>query len=178
MMITMHSILKDRYRRRSIILDSMVFSTSVLIAALAFGDRSIVDWLPFTTESVRPVIGIVAVCAFLGSLTSWLVDWKGKADAHDRAASAYTRVKFHLNPGDATRGDQELEQDLLLYEEVARNAVSVPDSMFLRLKAEHLMKVRLSRILDRSPGASLFWLKILLRLRHTRRAAGNSESNT
>lgn len=175
MMITMHSILRDSQKRRSVALDLMIFSSSVLIAALAFGDRVLIDWLHLTTESTRFAIGIVAVFTFLGSLTSWMVDWKGKADAHERAASAYTNAKFRLGSVDATTDDGELEQVLLLYEDIARSTVPVPDSKFLKLKSEHLMKVRLSRLLDRSPGASLRWVRIRLRFRHTRAALEESQ---
>ena len=35
MMITIHSILRDSYKRRSLALDLVIFSSSVLIAALA-----------------------------------------------------------------------------------------------------------------------------------------------
>ena len=198
MMITMHSTLRDRYRRRSVALDSVIFSSSVLIAALAFGDRSLVEWLRLssvliaalafgdrslvewlrlTTESTRLAIGTVAIVTFLASLMAWMVDWKGKADAHDRAASAYTSAKFRLAPIDASTGERDMEQVLLLYEEIARSTVPVPDSAFLKLKSEHLMKIRLSRLLDRSPGASIRCLKFRLRLRHTRKALDEAQDD-
>ena len=177
MMITMHSILRDRYRRRSVALDSIIFSSSVLIAALAFGDRSLVEWLRLTTESTRLAIGTVAIVTFLASLMAWMVDWKGKADAHDRAASAYTSAKFRLAPIDASTDERDMEQVLLLYEEIARSTVPVSDSAFLKLKSEHLMKIRLSRLLDRSPGASIRCLKFRLRLRHTRKALDEAQDD-
>ena len=151
-------------------LDSLVFSTSVLIAALAFGDSSLFEWLPLTTEATRIVIGITAVIIFLANLTSWMVDWKGKADSHARAALAYTNAKFRLDSVGDSSDERDIGQVLSLYEEAARSTVRIPDSMFLKLKSEHLMKIYLSRLLDRSPGASLLCLQIRLRLRHTQRA--------
>ena len=175
MMITMHSILRDSYKRRSVALDLVIFSTSVLIAALAFGDRVLIDWLHLTPDSTRFAIGIVAVLAFLAGLMSWMVDWKGRADAHDRAASSFTNAKFRLSSVDDMSDEGDMEQVLLSYEEIARNTVPVPDSKFLKLKSEHLMKVRVSRLLDRSPGACLPWVRLRLRLRHTRAALEESQ---
>ena len=170
MMITMHSILRDSYKRRSLALDLVIFSSSVLIAALAFGDRSLFEWLHLTADSTRLAIGLVSLVIFLSSLVAWMVDWKGKADAHDKAASAYTNTKFRLRSVDATTDVRDVEQLLSIYEETGLNTIPVPDSKFLKLKSEHLMKARLSRLLDRSPGASLCWLRFRLRLRHTRSA--------
>ena len=170
MMITMHSMLRDNYKRRAIGLDAVIFASTVVIAALAFGDPDVIEWLPLGSESTRFVIGCVAIFAFLASLTSWMVDWKGKADAHARAATAYTGAKFRLRSVDDGMDSRELTQILMQYEETARNAVPVPDSAFLRLKSEHLLKIRLSRLLDGSPATSLWLAKMRLRLRHTRTA--------
>lgn len=176
MMITMHSILRDSYKRRAVALDLVIFSSSVLIAALAFGDRAVVEWLHLNANSTRLAIGFVSVVTFLTSLVAWMVDWKGKADAHDRAASAYTNAKFRLRSVGPATDVRDLEQTLLLYEETGRNTVPVPDSRFLKLKSEHLMKIHLSRILNRSPGASLRWVRFRLRLRHTQSALEETEN--
>ena len=166
-MITMHSMLRDGYRRRAVGLDVVIFSSSALIAALAFGDPHLIDWLPLSDDSTRLIIGSVAIFTFLASLLAWMVDWKGKADAHGRAASAYADVKFRLRSVDDEMDSRELTQILMQYEETARTTVPIPDSEFLRLKSEHLLKIRLSRLLDRSPAACIRLARLRLRLRHT-----------
>ena len=47
MLITMHSILRDSNSRRAIALDSEMFLSSIVIAALAFVDLDLLDWLPW-----------------------------------------------------------------------------------------------------------------------------------
>ena len=47
MLITMHSILRDSNSRRAIALDSEMFLSSIVIAALAFVDPDLLDWLPW-----------------------------------------------------------------------------------------------------------------------------------
>ena len=170
MMISMHSILRDSYRRRAISLDAVLFSSAVVIATLAFGDPDLIDRLPLTTDSSKLTIGFVSILVFLASLTAWMVDWKGKADAHGRAASAYASTKFRLGSVDSETDSRELDQILMQYEETARSAVPIPDAQFLRLKSEHLLKIRLSRLLDRFPAVPIRFARLRLRLRHTKTA--------
>lgn len=178
MMITMHSILRDTYSFRTIVLDSAIFLSSIVIAALAFVDPDLLDWLPWAADSTRIMIGLVAVFTFFIGLVSARVDWKGKSDAHARAAAAYTQAKFKLNPTDSELNEEEIRRTLLQYEEIARTTITVPDSKFLRLKAEHYMKISLSRILDRFPAASIRLTRLRLRLRHSRNAWAEKEDSS
>lgn len=178
MMITMHSILRDTYSFRAIVLDSAIFLSSIIIAALAFVDPDLLDWLPWAADSTRIVIGLVAVFTFFIGLVSARVDWKSKSDAHARAAGAYTQAKFRLNPRDSELNEVEIRRILSQYEEIARTTITVPDSKFLRLKAEHYMKISLSRILDRFPAASIRLTRLRLRLRHSRNAWAEKEDSS
>ena len=94
MMVTMHSILRDDYGTRAIFLDCVIFASSIVIAALAFFDPRLFEWLPFKNDVTRVAIGVVAIITFLASILSWRVDWKGRANAHGRAAAAYAGAKF------------------------------------------------------------------------------------
>ena len=178
MMITMHSMLRDSYRRRAIFLDLVILTTSLIIAALAFGDSELFDWLPIGDNSSRLAIGLVSIITFSASFFAWMVDWKSKANAHERAASAYSAAKFLLGSVDSTTRTQEIEQILMKSEEAARSSIAIPEAAFLRLKSEHLLKIRISRILDRSPSACLLLVKLRLRLRHTKTALKQVQSET
>lgn len=170
MMVTMHSMLRDDYAKRAVLLDCVIFTSSVVIAALAFFDPTLFDWLPFGDGVTRIAIGIVAVIIFLSSIASWRVDWKGRADAHGRAAEAYAGAKFRLGEVNAATDAATIERALVEYEEIGRRAVSIPDKKFTRLKSEHLLKIHVSRALDETPGAPIRILRIIARVRHTREA--------
>lgn len=178
MLITMHSILRDSNSRRAIALDSAIFLSSIIIASLAFVDPKLVDWLPWAENSTRVTIGLVAVFTFFIGLVSARVDWKGKADAHARAAKAYTEVKFKLDLRNGEYAEEEIQHRFAQYEEVGRAAIPIPESQFLRLKSEHYKKISLSRILDRFPAASMRLTKLRLRIRHTRKAWGEKEDTS
>ena len=166
MMVTMHSALRDSYTRRATGLDALILSSSIAIAALAFVDPVLVEWLPWEIGVTRIVIGILAIVAFFASVMAWKVDWKGKADAHSRAASAYTKAKFGLEAIGGEGEERDLESVLMQYEETSRNSVAVPESKFLGLKSEHLMKALVSRVLDRYPAASVRLVMLRMRLHH------------
>ena len=167
MMVTMHSILRDSYARRATAFDSLVLLSSLVIAALAFFDPVLLDWLPWTIGSTRIAIGILAIISFFSGVVAWRVDWKGRAEAHNRAASDYTNVKFSLGAMALDMEDHELESLLIQCEGISKNSVAVPDSRFLALKSEHLLKTLLSRVLDRYPAASVRLVRLRIRLHQT-----------
>ena len=175
MMLTMHSMLRDRYSHRAFLLDALVFLTSIIIAALVFVDPGLLTWLPWSQASSRIAIGVVAIATIFLSLIAWRVDWKGKTEAHERAAGAYTQAKFRLGSPGPNTDEAELHRLLTQYEEAARSTITIPDSQFLRLKSAHYTKILISRLLDRYPAASILMTRMRLKVRHTRRALSHRD---
>ena len=171
MLITMHSLLHEKFGRRALIVDGIIFFSSVVLVALAFMDPDLLEWLPGSTESSRITIGSIAVVTFFMSLINNRADWKGKADAHDRAAQLLSQLKFKLAGLHEDKQTIELEYLLASYEEITIAMVPIPDSNFLTLKSEHLLKLKISRILDRYPGSWVCLLQLRLRLRQNRSAS-------
>lgn len=167
---TAHSLLRDHYVRRAILLDLIVLFSSIVIAALAFVDPKLLLWLPWSSDSSRIAIGVLAIVAFFASIFAWRVDWKGRADAHDRAASAYAKAKFGLDTIHPEMDGQDVARVFLQFEEIGTNSIKVPESKFVSLKSRHLLKKQLSHILDRNPAASVRLVKLRLFVRHTLRA--------
>ena len=170
MMITMHSILKDGYSRRAILLDFVIFLNSIIIAALTFVDPRILETVSWSPEIARIAVGILAILTFFAGVVAWRVNWKARADAHERAAAAYDTIMFRFREIVPETDPYEIERTITRYEEISKNAISIPDSEFLSLKSRYLAKVRLSRILDRAPAAFLPLVILRLKLRHTIRA--------
>lgn len=169
MMVTMHSVLRDQRSRNAFFLDILVFLFSFSIAALAFVDPDLLTWLPWSDTSSRIAIGIIAIVIFFVSLVASKVDWKGQSESHDRAASSWTEVKFRLRDQDRLNDLTNLRARLSFYDEIARNSIVIPESVFLRLKSEHLLKRRISRILNKYPAAPVKLTRLRLRWRHSRK---------
>lgn len=176
MMVTMHSVLRDSYAKRALSLDFLIFASSIIIAALAFFDPRLFSWLPWDDDVTRIAIGAVAVITFMCSIVSWRVDWKGRADAHARAATAYAGAKFRLGGVDSNTDADEIERALFEYEEIGKSVVSIPDKKFLSLKSEHLLKIEVSRHLDRTPGVPVVLLRFKIRVVHVWKAFSRETS--
>ena len=163
MMVTAHSVLRDRYSRRSVALDVLILLASVALTALALADESYLNWLPWEG---RPTIGVVAAGIFFLTLVAARVDWKSRSNAHDRAAQWFSRAKLELGRSAIEPDGGALARSFQTYDEASRVSIAVPDGAFLGLKSEHRFKVLVSRTLDRYPAAPVRLIRWKLRLRH------------
>ena len=171
MLVTMHCELRDSLGRRALALDCLLLLSSILLVALVFVDPAVFNWMPWSSMASRVTIGVLGIMdTFLALLLS-RVDWKGRSEAHRLAAEAYSQVKLEcirLQRVTEDRTPYNVERLLNSYSELGRTHVAVPEGKFLALKGKHYTKVLISRYLDRYPGASVPWLRLLIWLRHTR----------
>jgi len=163
MLISMHSILRDEYSRKSIAVDCTLFASSIILVALVFLDPALLGWLPLSATGSRILLGTFSLIVFFLSLVSFRVDWKSKSGLHKRAAEAYSRIKLECQELLMTLGtasDTEIQKLLVRYRDLGEICIAVPEASFLRLKKKHKMKVALSKYLDDNPGACLPLLKL------------------
>lgn len=160
LMLSAHSSLCERYRRRSIGLVLAVMALSILGATLALSDDSSVRILSVNLESSE-WLAILSGLVFFLSISELVLDLRGRAWAHEDAARRLGRLKgeFRRAEVDAvvvkTDGiDLDLE-----YDQTTSAIVEIPNSAFNRLKAKHRRKVEVSKRLDASPGAPLLVLR-------------------
>ena len=163
MLITMHSVLRDGYSRRSIAVDCALFASSIILVALVFMDPVLLDWLPLSAFGSRVLLGAFALVTFFLSLVIFRVDWKSKAELHKRAAEAYSHIKLECQElliTFNTASDTEIQKLLVRYRDLGQICVPIPEGSFLRLKNKHKLKVALSKYLDDNPGTCLLLLKL------------------
>jgi hypothetical protein len=164
MLISIHSMLRDGYSRKSTAVDCALFASSIILAALIFMDPLLLGWLPLSAIGSRVLLGAFALVTFFLSLVTFRVDWKSKAELHKRAAEAYANIKLETQELLITFegiNDTEIQKLLVRYRDLGEICIAIPEASFLRLKRKHKMKVALSRYLDENPGTCL----LLLRLR-------------
>lgn len=173
MMLTMHSILADRYHRRAQILDISLVAVSTILVALTFLDPRILIHLNIQPESARILIGLCSILVFLLSIIALIVDWKGKARQHREAFNTFIPLKFEWRDlltsyeeyDDRYKAEFSRKSALIL-----GNLVPIPDSQFNRLKARHHRKVMLSKMISAHPGSSATVLRLRLWCRRNRKA--------
>jgi hypothetical protein len=163
-MLSAHSRLRDRYRRRSLSLTLLIIALSITAASLAFAaGESSVAILYVHARLSRWVAGLSLVIFFL-SMSDLVFDFRVRAFKHDQAAFRLGELKQRLREprvdGDKVTGAEGIEA---AYERTMSLLPAIPDSQFAPLKAKHSYKVALSKAVDTHPGAPVWWLRLLVR---------------
>jgi hypothetical protein len=172
-MLSMHSALRDRYSWVATSVDLILLGCAVIFCATTFAWSGTFIALGLSLSKVRLVLGIASVAAFLGSLVSLRVDWKKKSTRHEDAVAKLTRVlatfRMHRLDDGGWPEDKRLELHRN-YWEAADNIVAIPEKKFSRLKAKHLRKVEVSKMLDEIPGCPVTILYLIVLFRSGARA--------
>ena len=158
----MHSTLRDRYSRRALILDLLILSGSVLLCATALVDPQYLRVTRLTADGFRLALSSLSILIFILSLISLRADWKGVAGRHQQACTSLYGLKARCREITTTDDPSELRDFRRVYNMVMNELVPIPDRLFPRLKAYHVRKVALSKLVDSHPGAPLLALRLLL----------------
>jgi hypothetical protein len=155
MMCTAHAGLRDRYCSWALLLDLAVMLTSAWLVALAFVEPRINVTL--TPAGLEPQVwtGLLAILVFGLSIMQLRADWKGRADAHAREFDGFAEVK--RDAGLLLAAAPEITEQAcrpIFARYGSAGATPIPESQFLRQKRRHLLKVAISKHLDRHPAAS------------------------
>ena len=176
--LSMHTSLRDRYGRRALIVDLSLLACSVVFCASAFAGDNVLSRFGTTPDNVRYLLRAFSVLAFMLSILSLRIDWKGKSASHRDAATKMSSAvaSFRKYQGtDGTWPPQYLEELDAVYWEAMRNSVPIPESLFVKLKARHLRKVELSKMLDLNPGCPVLVLRLRLLCSSLKRAIGRKQ---
>lgn len=175
--LSMHAALRDRYGRRSLFVDLLLLAASVVFCASAFAGSDTLSRFGPTPEQVRYLLRVSSILAFMLSLVSLRADWKGKSARHSGAAEKMSRAvaSFRKFQGSDETWQPECAAELdAVYWEAMNNSVPIPESAFVKLKARHLRKVEISKMLASNPGCPVFVVRLILfcsALRHISRKA-------
>ena len=170
--LSMHAALRDRYARRALFVDALLLACAVVFCASAFASDQVLALLGGAPDRVRYLLKGFSVFAFMLSVVSLRVDWKGIAAAHRQAAEKMSGALavFRKYKRDDGSWDASIMGELDgVYWEAMRNCVSIPENDFLKLKARHLRKVEISKMLDSNPGCPVFVLRTMLTLSSLKR---------
>ena len=177
-MISAHSALRDRYVWRALVVDGVMLVLSAVLCALVFAPQALVDTVGVSTRLAGLLVGWTSVGVFALSILQLRVAWKEKGADHCNAAIvlAETKAQLSLLLRDANADTVEQARVLEIATLQGKSLRPIPEGEFLTMKAAHLRKVLLSRLLDRYPFASRLWLHTVLRFRHTRKALKQSHT--
>ena len=170
-MLSAHSRLRDRYRRRIKVLTLAILLLSLAATALAFltGDRNLNVGGRFVRLQI--IVGALTLMIFALSLLELVVGWSRKAWMHEDAASRLGQLKLRFRGAKHVEDGYEVEGHDLAneYQATMDAIVEIPDDQFIPMKAQHRRKIELSKLLDAYPGVPVPLLRLVLWWRDWRR---------
>ncbi len=167
-MLTMYSLLRDRYARRSICLTLGILASSVVLVACTFLPETALAMVNISPFATKVVLGVFSSLILFLSIADLRVDWKERSrqygEAADRLASVKLRFRVALS-GTQSLPDPTGAELMREYNDAIKGLPRIPDRQFLKLKAYHLRKVRLSQMIDGAVGCPIWVLRLRL-LKH------------
>lgn len=171
--LSMHATRRDRLTWRAKLTEIVLIVCSIIFCVTTFAGKELYKFFAVDPLAGQIILGIASVSAFASSLILLLIDWKGAAALHGDAVRRWSTVlelyrSRRINDG--TWPDQYKAELSAAYWEAAHNSVPIPERHFNRLKACHLQKVEISKIIDRHPWCPQILLRTILKFRDSFRA--------
>ncbi len=157
-MVSMHSRLHDEYRSRAVSLLLTAVVISILMMIFVLVDQPFMSRTAgIGTDSLRWTLAVAAFCNFLFVVLDLVLRPGAIAEAHDAAAQHFLRAKNRLRELQATAEGVSSETVNTIRERFFEDPdlIRIPEKKFLKMKQWHLMKVAVSKALDKDPGQSV-----------------------
>lgn len=167
MLITCHSVLRDRYLMLSAYFENGLLVASVILNALVFIDASLITKFTSLSEDAQKLLcGILSITVFAISVVLLQVKWKKKAEQHSEAAAQLflllQELREILQITDEDIRITKKSEFNIKYGQISATLTQIPDRKFNELKLKHNRKVELSKLIDKYPGSILIILKLKL----------------
>jgi hypothetical protein len=171
--LSMHTMLKDRYKKLAVTIDIILLACAVVFCATTFASDDVFSLIGLSPENVRFILGVTSLLAFFASLIILRVGWKGKAALHQEAEQKLTSALqlFRELRSEDNTWPQDRSSDLhRAYWEAMKNTIDIPEGKFVGLKSRHLRKVQISKMLDDISGCPVFVIRLILLFRSIKKA--------
>lgn len=164
---SMHAALRDRAALATTVITVVLLSAAVFSIAFAFaGDIKHVTLLGVTAAR-STWLGVLAVLTLCGTVADLVTDRRDAARRHDGAVRLLAGLKADYRFSDPAETAADRQTHLTdRYQAVMAQLPPVPERQFNKLKAKHLRKVEISKILSANPGMTERQARANLRRRH------------
>jgi hypothetical protein len=166
-MVTMYSVLRDRYAGRAMTLTLGIFLSSAILVTCTFLPSDALLEAGVSPKVAHVTLGFASGIVLFLSVADLALKWREVSQHYGDAADRLAKVKAEARTLMSTASTTDQQRDDLSKRMLAamEGLPRIPDRKFLSLKAYHQRKVELSRMSDRSVGAPLFWLRLRLLVR-------------
>jgi hypothetical protein len=166
-MLSMQARLRDWYRGGATFMTCTILGASTVGIAFAFaGNDGSVDVIGVQADRTT-WLGWLAVATFVVTLIDLVLDLRGAARQRQDAVDQLGDLKAgYYAPIDPTEEPLALQRLSERYRATMGAIPGIPERHFNRLKAKHLRKVEISRLLSKQPGISARQAAATLRKQH------------
>lgn len=165
---TAYAHLRDKYRRYSFWLDVAILLLSGWVVSMVFVQPHIAVALSPKQIPTDIWIGLLSILAFALSLIQLQVNWKGRAQLYQQAASSLSAYVKEHRPLASTVSEPQADAALARYSALTDGLEPIPESLFLALTKKHRLKVEHRGCSTTTPGASLMLWRLSIALRDNR----------
>ena len=174
-MVTIYSVLRDRYACRAQCLTLGIFGASVVLCTCTFLPDGALVAAGISATASKIIVGVVSSFVLFASVAELCLSWRERSRSYGEAADRVATIKAlcrgvsdAIAPDDRACRMARLVQE---YDGVMATLPRVPDRQFVGLKAYHIRKVRLSQMLDESAGCPVWLLRLRLLMSGVTRGA-------
>ncbi len=160
-MLSMHSSARDEYKLKSQILDICLLFFSVFTCALLLSEPKLSQLLNVPENLIEILTAIFSVIVLFLSLLENKLNWKELISFHQIAINKLSDLKNKYR--NAFKNNEKIDFTEI-YDAVMKDIIDIPESKFLKYKARHLYKRKVSMEMSKNPGISLTLLRIKLKL--------------
>ena len=164
-MVTMYSVLRDRYSASATWLTLGIMGSSVILCACTFLPEDALLVIGISSFETKIVLGVFSGLILFLSIAELKVDWKEQSRTYGEAAKevAGLKAKYRDVRNSGKHPSPEVTHELASqYDSIMASLPGIPDLQFAKLKAYHLKKIKLSQMLDSKPGCPLWILRLKL----------------
>lgn len=164
MLLTAHALRRDYFSKIALAIDLAALVLSIAAISFSFynADQAAPQDVFLIGIEFLPIIGLIT---FVLTIIQLRTNPKGKSDQHSQAYKTLTTLKFELSEF-LLKSDSQIKTgfpSIRKYYTLAMNSCpAIPENVFLKAKAIHRTKIRISKILDKEPNSSIALLKIKL----------------
>lgn len=170
--LSMHSSLGEKYKLRALVLDISLLTCATIFCATTFINENFYSSLGLTPSKIKLILGCTSIIAFLASIISLRIDWKGLYASHTTATQKLSEVLSIFRQTQVNNGlwpEEEIVNLSNKYNSVMNNIIAIPSKSFNNLKAKYLKKVEISKLISKNPGYPNFILKIIVLINSIKR---------
>jgi len=163
-MLSMHSLLRDRYARKAKGLTLGILGCSVVLCTATFLPNEALRFVGVSPLAGRVIVGVFSSLVFFFSIVKLCVAWGEVSSRYGEAAKRVAKLKqqYRIATSGETVGPDACAKLTQEFSQVMEGLPPIPDKQFPSLKAYHLRKVRLSRMIDAHVGCPVWLLQLRL----------------